>query len=509
LANKESGMSLLDGFLRDILEHPEDDAPRLILADWLEEQATAYGAGSADLIRTQCRLAPLPQDSLERPALEAREMLLLHGPAQHWASRLRGLVRDWTFHRGLIGEVSVHASQLAAHAGALFGLSPLQRLTLLFLEGHEEAVAARPELAGVRGLRLGEVPWYSPAGEQQAAASRSLSALLDSPWLTGLRELAINRRRLPGGAWNRLARSAWPLGLEVLDLRNTWTTPADLAELLHPARLPRLHTLRLGQTGMHVPPADNPGHRVSASGVAALLPQLRELEADDWGLPEFLSTASQVGLPHLRALRLRHAYRDRTRPSVEALLPGLLAQPWVEQLHALDLAHTNLGPAGAGVLANSPALSNLRSLGLKGTLVTSQGAQALAASPFLGRLHRLDLDFSVEPPPLRYPLLPSRRLGDAGASALAGSAAFAQLRFLSLRRNDVSVSGLRAILAADWLEQLHLLDLRQNRLGDDGANLLLARGPWPNLARLDVKTNQIGPQAKARLRERFGERVWY
>ena len=29
-------MTLTVAFLEDILEHPEDDAPRLIYADWLE-----------------------------------------------------------------------------------------------------------------------------------------------------------------------------------------------------------------------------------------------------------------------------------------------------------------------------------------------------------------------------------------------------------------------------------------------------------------------------------------
>ena len=49
-------MTERDAFLQAILEKPDDDAPRLIFADWLEE----YGEPErADLIRVQCELALL------------------------------------------------------------------------------------------------------------------------------------------------------------------------------------------------------------------------------------------------------------------------------------------------------------------------------------------------------------------------------------------------------------------------------------------------------------------
>jgi uncharacterized protein (TIGR02996 family) len=39
-----------DAFVQDILDHPEDDAPRLVYADWLEE----HGQGPhAEFIRLQ------------------------------------------------------------------------------------------------------------------------------------------------------------------------------------------------------------------------------------------------------------------------------------------------------------------------------------------------------------------------------------------------------------------------------------------------------------------------
>ena len=58
-----------EAFLQAILEAPDDDAPRLIYADWLEEQGDPRGA----FIRVQCQLARMAEDDPRRPALEVEE----------------------------------------------------------------------------------------------------------------------------------------------------------------------------------------------------------------------------------------------------------------------------------------------------------------------------------------------------------------------------------------------------------------------------------------------------
>lgn len=52
-------------FLADILANPDDDTPRLIYADWLEEDGPNH---RAELIRVQCELAKLP-DMPDNPKL--------------------------------------------------------------------------------------------------------------------------------------------------------------------------------------------------------------------------------------------------------------------------------------------------------------------------------------------------------------------------------------------------------------------------------------------------------
>ena len=67
-------MTHAEAFLQAILEDPADDAPRLIYADWLEENGDA---GRADFIRIQCELARLPEGDPRRPALGYQEQQLL------------------------------------------------------------------------------------------------------------------------------------------------------------------------------------------------------------------------------------------------------------------------------------------------------------------------------------------------------------------------------------------------------------------------------------------------
>ena len=45
-------------FLEDILAHPDDDTPRLIFADWLDEQGDS---ARAEFIRVQIERASLPE----------------------------------------------------------------------------------------------------------------------------------------------------------------------------------------------------------------------------------------------------------------------------------------------------------------------------------------------------------------------------------------------------------------------------------------------------------------
>src|SRR5262249_12087734 len=97
-----------EGFWETIRDDPDDDAPRLVYADWLEEQGDADNLANAELLRVQCRLARLDGVEEEFFDLQTREELLLREHGRRWLAKLPdedGI--DWRFRRGLPEHVSV------------------------------------------------------------------------------------------------------------------------------------------------------------------------------------------------------------------------------------------------------------------------------------------------------------------------------------------------------------------------------------------------------------------
>jgi uncharacterized protein (TIGR02996 family) len=81
---------------------PEDDTPRLVLADWLEDHGDLP---RAEFLRLQCRLgsAATPLDADEKQALERRRQALLERHGGAWLGPLwRWLPTPLYWHRGLL-----------------------------------------------------------------------------------------------------------------------------------------------------------------------------------------------------------------------------------------------------------------------------------------------------------------------------------------------------------------------------------------------------------------------
>src|SRR5262249_8069317 len=112
-------MSLDDAFLRDICERPDDDAPRLIYADWLEENGHAE---RAEFIRLQCRVAQMDEDDPHYAELEDREFELLHAHSDDWQGA------EWDGHinwvRGFMDSIRIDAGEFLHCARELLRLGP-------------------------------------------------------------------------------------------------------------------------------------------------------------------------------------------------------------------------------------------------------------------------------------------------------------------------------------------------------------------------------------------------
>lgn len=89
-------MNVESAFLQAIREAPDDDAPRLVYADWLTDHGDDLGRARAELIRVQCQLARLAPDDPGRAALSERETALLDAHTIDWTDLA---FADWLGHR--------------------------------------------------------------------------------------------------------------------------------------------------------------------------------------------------------------------------------------------------------------------------------------------------------------------------------------------------------------------------------------------------------------------------
>jgi uncharacterized protein (TIGR02996 family) len=224
-----------EAFLRAVLADPDDDGPRLIYADWLEERGDVRG----EFIALQCRLARLDRDDPARLAMAARVRQLLRGHEAEWARPLRGLADAWTFRRGFAEEVAVDARTFLAHAPALFQAAPVRRLKLLHVGRLRRRVAACPDLARLRELDLSG-NFLGPVGGQ----------LLTSANLARLEVLDLDGNAMGGGGMRALTAAALPGSLVELDLSFNGLRNAGAVALAEGPSLERLRVLRLARNGI-------------------------------------------------------------------------------------------------------------------------------------------------------------------------------------------------------------------------------------------------------------------
>src|SRR5262245_14221810 len=96
-------MSDEKALLAAIWDQPHEDTPRLVYADWLDEQGDPAKAARAEFIRMQCELARDPwDDSPRRTELSEREKELLKLHAKAWRKELPAGVQKMAFRRGFV-----------------------------------------------------------------------------------------------------------------------------------------------------------------------------------------------------------------------------------------------------------------------------------------------------------------------------------------------------------------------------------------------------------------------
>jgi uncharacterized protein (TIGR02996 family) len=344
-------MDMQSAFLQAILDAPDDDTPRLVFADWLQDQGDPWG----EFLRAQC--GPDPADG----ALALVPRL--------WKTSLAG-VRRWLdpdsvqLERGFIKEA--RAARDVSRAGVI-ALATCPMLAP-FLWTRNLDVGTLDNIPPLKSVAWERTFNFSGGYHAHGRMDAGVIAALHFPYLPRPTTVELGFLQLRDEALVGLAEAPNVAEVTTLDLgsdhdgdgyESNEITAVGVKALASSPHLASLTTLSLLWN-----------FRIGDKGIRALLksPHLANLTSLD---------LSGTGL-------------------TDAGARALAASPFVTRLKTLRLWHNpDLGDAGVTALARSPHLAGLEDLDLRGWRevwpndVGDAGADALAASPHLEHLKRL------------------------------------------------------------------------------------------------------------------------
>jgi uncharacterized protein (TIGR02996 family) len=307
-------MSVHEAFLRSIIEAPDDDTPRLIYADWLDDNDDP---DRAEFIRVQCSLAGLAAGDPRQPGLADREQELLRQHGWAWAEDFSSLISAWTYRRGFIEVVQMHLETTRDAIRSVLGKAPIRHIRdrSQFCD-FQAVVDALPDLHRLTGLEF----WGLYAFEETL-----LEGILSSPHLANLRTLVLHHDRNGNIADEdllvRALHSPYRSNLRELavNVDSMWRGPSRnilkaIAESPYLRHLRKLNLTNAGDQGNH------PEMDLETTRTLGQSPNLAGLEELDLGRASFpIEAWDEVlrwpWLSRLKWLRL-HDARHVNPPSI-------------------------------------------------------------------------------------------------------------------------------------------------------------------------------------------------
>jgi uncharacterized protein (TIGR02996 family) len=453
-----------------VCANPDDDTPRLVYADWLQEHGEEKRAAdiraeidfhnrlNADTeaahvypsLASNSTIDSTPIDwskidpelaAFRAAAVVARNVCALK-PKTEGVPKMKGIQWFEESDRGfLFCIIAGYSESFLKHADAIFRHAPITDVTFDYL-GTDDAreIVKRGLLARIRDLVF--------CGTDDP---RALAILGSHPDAAGVRSLQIHIGTDDAELVNALIRG------------KHWTGLRQLALYEHDEEneLPAAHQTRLFRqpvfAGLQQLTAwgDIFGDATARAIAAGGMPELRHLD---------LSISNSITGEGLRAI---------------ARSKGLA------KLRCLDICANNADDAMANAeLIASPQLANLTVLRLEGDGTAGLDAKVLA-KPGRG-------------PGLRMLELSRLTLQEAEAQALAACPAVRNLWYLELRNVGLTSSSLEALLRGPGFDELAFLGLLFNRL-DAKAARTLANWSAPALQWLNLSYNPLTPYGLAAL----------
>jgi uncharacterized protein (TIGR02996 family) len=442
-------------FLAAAKDEPEDDATRLVLCDWLEENGDANDAARAAFIRLKCEFASAVRGDPRVADLLDRESLL------HGISTIRF-------------SLMVACNRLAAKDARLKDLR--QRAADLQKQHEARWLGPLRDRAYSRVFDRGLLTLHIHGRKFACRLMAAVAASDLAPWVESL-----HLRLLPREALARTSRCPFLAHLRTLDLSHTYRLGAEgLATLASSPHLTRLVRLNASSTGL----SEGGGEALAAASGLAHLEELA-LGSNQLGPRGAVALA---GAPHLGTLAALNLSSNQVGPEG---VRALASSPHLSRLAALNLSNNSLGTEGAAALATASGLPGLTMLELGRNNLGPGGLAALLTWPGLERITVLGLS--------------ANGLGDTGAAALASSPRLASATYLDLSGNQIGPEGTKALVDSPYLAGLKRLILGNNPIGVEGARALADSPHLAGLTSLQVWPRDVTAEGDKLLRERFGE----
>ena len=230
-----------DALLLAICEHPEEDTPRLLYADWLEEHGQSE---RADFVRNQVAMAQPGLAGAELYAVTKKNRYYLSNFVRQWQNelpRIDGI--EWgDFNRGVIEEVRAkHEGHIIDHAAEIFVVPGIHVLRLWRLRTEQTLWSTNggyllsrvPELIRLRTLCL-----------IHSATSQTLCSLFESPHLRKLTALDLYGSTANDRVVAQLVGGRFP-DLAELQLGGNYISAAGAMALVNSPHLTKLRLLDL------------------------------------------------------------------------------------------------------------------------------------------------------------------------------------------------------------------------------------------------------------------------
>ncbi|MBA3538624.1 MAG: TIGR02996 domain-containing protein, partial [Deltaproteobacteria bacterium] len=523
--------------LADIVTNPEDDAPRLVLADMLTERGDPRG----EMIVALCRSSKLDDDDPERESLLVRvnQLLAVHG--RTWGKK------GYAYWRGFVHGVVVRWPTYAEQLDEAFALSPpIQELRFQAYKNERMKDPTRA-LDDPRLDKITELEFSSPRFEVDGEVIRFEREVVRrlAGRFPNLRKLAIRDAELTIDE----VRSIGPRPkLETLDLGHI-SLRGGLPAIFGATRFDALRELKLDHCG------------IDDDDVAALatLPALTKLEVGNNAIGA-RGALALARLP-LRYLQVEdNAIGDEGASALAACFKGVrlhvagagIGNPGVSALADLELSSLDLGrnaydASAARAIARGRVAKTLRKLVLGpcgDQKLSGEIVHALAGMPRLWMLLlrgcAIDADGAVALldgiPQLRVLTLGHCAIDDAGLAKIVAHPAFAQIdtleldhnalgpdagailarcpqlpRTLYLNNNHLGDAGARALAEAPVASRVVELLLVNNGITEEGARALVGESSQlvGAISRLCLHENEIGEAAAALCNEKLGPRFCY